>query len=134
MGSAKKCRSTGPIENGLDSFFAYEFLYLQAPFKIHAMIATLVHINVKPEFASLFIEATKENHLQSVRENGNFRFDVLQDVTNPAKFVLYEVFESEAAAAAHKETGHYLKWRDTVATWMAIPREGVKHTMLFPGK
>ncbi|MBI4677077.1 MAG: antibiotic biosynthesis monooxygenase [Elusimicrobia bacterium] len=28
------------------------------------------------------------------------------------RFVLYEAFESEDAAAAHKKTPHYLAWRD----------------------
>jgi autoinducer 2-degrading protein len=96
------------------------------------MTVTLVHVLVKPEFLEPFIEATRENHENSVREPGNLRFDILQDAGDPNKFVLYEAYESEAAAAAHKETAHYLKWRDTVINWMARPREGVKHTLLFP--
>lgn len=96
------------------------------------MTVTLVHVHVKPEFIKPFIDATRENHENSTKEPGNFRFDILQDTANPGKFVLYEAYASEAAAAAHKETSHYLKWRDTVAGWMAKPREGVKHTLLFP--
>lgn len=96
------------------------------------MLATLVHVYVKPEFVKAFIEATYENHKNSIKEPGNFRFDILQDAIDPNKFVLYEVYDSESLAAAHKETLHYLKWRDTVAPWMAKPREGVAHTMLFP--
>lgn len=96
------------------------------------MTATLVHVFVKPEYVARFIEATKHNHEQSVKEPGNLRFDILQDANDPAKFVLYEAYASEAAVAAHKETAHYLKWRDSVALWMAKPREGIKHTMLFP--
>ncbi|MBA4055807.1 MAG: antibiotic biosynthesis monooxygenase, partial [Marivirga sp.] len=49
-----------------------------------------------------------------------------------SKFVLYEAYVSEEAAAAHKQTVHYAKWRDTVASWMDRPREGVKHNLLFP--
>lgn len=98
------------------------------------MITTLVYVHVKPEFVDRFIEATQENHEHSVKENGNFRFDVLQDENDPTKFILYEVYESEQSAAAHKETLHYAKWRDTVATWMAEPRQGVRHKMLFPCK
>ena len=92
------------------------------------MTVTLVHVLVKPEFLNPFIEATRENHESSIREPGNLRFDILQDAGDPNKFVLYEAYESEAAAAAHKETPHYFKWRDTVMNWMAKPREGVKHT------
>ena len=88
------------------------------------MIVTIVHVWVSPQFVDMFIEATKENHESSIKEPGNFRFDVLQDDKDPSKFVLYEAYESDSAAAAHKETLHYLKWRDTVAPWMMKPREG----------
>ena len=96
------------------------------------MIVTLVYVQVKSEFVKVFIEATRENHENSVKENGNIRFDILQDASDPAKFVLYEAYTTEQAVAAHKETAHYLRWRDTVAPWMAKPREGVKHNLLFP--
>lgn len=98
------------------------------------MIATLVHVSVKPECIQAFISATEENHNESIGEPGNLRFDILQDASDSSKFVLYEAYENERVAAAHKETSHYLKWRDTVADWMAKPREGVKHAILFPNK
>jgi autoinducer 2-degrading protein len=96
------------------------------------MIVTLVHVWVKENFINEFIKVTIENHTQSVKEPGNLRFDILQDATNPAKFVLYEAYESEAAAAEHKENAHYLKWRDAVADWMMQPRQGVRHNIIYP--
>jgi len=96
------------------------------------MHVTLVHIKVKPECLEDFIEATRENHECSVREHGNRRFDVLQSVEDPCRFILYEVYESAEDAAAHKGTAHYQKWRDTVADWMAEPRVGVPYKCLFP--
>lgn len=96
------------------------------------MIATIVHVYVKKEYIEDFIKITKENHEGSIREKGNLRFDILQDSGDVGKFVLYEVYETEEAVAAHKETPHYLKWRETVAPWMERPREGIKHKLLFP--
>lgn len=96
------------------------------------MIVTLVHVEVKSEFISLFIDATRQNHECSIKEPGNFRFDILQDSQNPAKFILYEAYESEDAVAAHKQTDHYATWREVVGPWMAKPREGIRHQMLFP--
>ncbi|MEO1765820.1 antibiotic biosynthesis monooxygenase [Thiobacter aerophilum] len=96
------------------------------------MHVTLVHVHVKPEHVADFIAATRENHLASVAESGNLRFDVLQQAEDPTRFVLYEVFRDAAAAAAHKQTAHYLKWRDLVAPWMAEPRQGVAHHLLCP--
>jgi len=96
------------------------------------MIVTCVHINVKAEHAENFIKATLENHTQSVKEPGNLRFDLLQDAQDPFRFLIYEAYESEEASAAHKSTSHYLKWRDTVANWMAEPRRGVKYNIVAP--
>lgn len=96
------------------------------------MIVTIVNITVKPEYVEQFIAATLENHRGSVQEEGNFRFDVLQHRDDPTRFTLYEAYESEEAAARHKETAHYLKWRDTVSPWMAKPREGIPHRVIAP--
>jgi autoinducer 2-degrading protein len=96
------------------------------------MIATLVHVHVKPEFVEAFIEATRVNHENSIQEPGNLRFDILQDAQDTGKFILYEAYASEQNAIAHKETSHYFTWRDTVGPWMAQPREGIKHALLFP--
>lgn len=96
------------------------------------MPVTLVHVYVNAEFVPAFIEATRRNHELSIKEEGNLRFDILQDAADPCKFVLYEAYETEGAVAAHKETAHYMAWRDTVAPWMARPREGVRHKLLFP--
>jgi autoinducer 2-degrading protein len=96
------------------------------------MQVAMVYVQVKPEHISDFIAATRANHEASVRENGNRRFDVLQSVDDPAQFVLYEAYATAAAAATHKQTPHYLQWRDTVAPWLAVPRQGVAYNGLFP--
>ncbi len=96
------------------------------------MIVTCVYVYVKEEHIDDFIEASIENHNGTVKEPGNLRFDVLQSKDDPSKFLLYEAFESEEANAAHKKTEHYLKWRETVADWMAKPREGVPYNVIRP--
>ena len=96
------------------------------------MIVTMVHIWVKDQFVDDFIRATIDNHENTVKEPGNIRFDFLSDANDQTKFVLYEVFASEEAVATHKTTAHYLRWRDTVADWMAQPRQGLRHTAISP--
>ncbi len=96
------------------------------------MQVTIVHIRVKPEHVEEFIAATRTNHLGSVQEPGNLRFDVLRLGDDPNRFVLYEAYASAEDAQAHKNTSHYLRWRDTVAPWMAEPRKGVTYQGLFP--
>lgn len=96
------------------------------------MHVTLVHVYVAPEHVADFIAATRANHLASVQEPGNLRFDVLQSADDPTHVVLYEAYVDADAAAAHKQTAHYLAWRDAVAPWMTEPRKGVSYRGLFP--
>lgn len=96
------------------------------------MHVTIVHVEVLPEHIDEFIEASTENHLESVKEPGNLRFDLLKNQDYPNRFVLYEAYENESAAAAHKDTAHYLKWRERVAPWMTKPREGIRYNGLQP--
>ena len=96
------------------------------------MHTTIVHVYVKPESVDAFVAATEKNHRASVQEPENRRFDVLQDAADATKFILYEAYATAAGAVAHKETAHYLQWRETVAEIMAKPRQGIAHQGLFP--
>ncbi len=96
------------------------------------MHLTCVHIYVKKDFVEEFIVATRKNHTATRKEPGNTRFDIIQLENFAQKFVLYEVFESEEAAAFHKTTPHYLEWRDTVQDWMEQPRQGVRYKVIEP--
>lgn len=91
-----------------------------------------VHVHVRPEFVEAFKQATIENAANSVKEEGIARFDVIQQADDPTRFILVEVYKTVEASAAHKETAHYLKWRDAVAEMMAEPRQGVKYSNIFP--
>lgn len=96
------------------------------------MIVTCVYVHVKPDVVDQFIEATTANHRESVKEPGNLRFDLLQEDGDPNRFMIYEAYESAEAAAAHKNTAHYLAWRDAVQDFMAEPRKGVRYSILEP--
>lgn len=96
------------------------------------MILTCVYIHVKPESVTQFIEATTINRLSTRQESGNLRFDITQQANDPCQFMLYEVFESNEASDAHKNTSHYLIWRDTVKDFMAEQRYGVKYSIIEP--
>ena len=96
------------------------------------MLIVHVHVQVKPETVEAFKAASLENAQHSLQESGVARFDVVQQADDPTRFVLVEVYRNEDAPAKHKETAHYAKWRDTVASMMAEPRRSVKYRNLFP--
>jgi autoinducer 2-degrading protein len=102
------------------------------PTESQAMLIVHVHVHVLPEWVEQFKEATAANARQSLSEPGVARFDVVQQLDDPTRFVLVEAYRTADGAAAHKETTHYQMWRDTVAPMMAEPRSSVKCTNVFP--
>ena len=96
------------------------------------MIVVHVQVHVASDQVEAFREATLANARASVQEPGIARFDVLQRSDDPTRFVLVEVYRSAEAPARHKETAHYLRWRDAVATMMAAPRTSVRFDNVFP--
>jgi (4S)-4-hydroxy-5-phosphonooxypentane-2,3-dione isomerase len=91
-----------------------------------------VHVHVQPEHREGFIEAPLDNARNTIREPGNLRFDVLQELDDPNRFVIYEAYRDDAALAAHKASAHYARWAAAVNPWMAEIRRGVKLAPLFP--
>ena len=97
------------------------------------MLVLVVSIDVLPEHTDEFIAATLENARGSRTEPGNLRFDVLRAEDDPNHFTLYEVYASDEALAAHRESPHYQRWAAAAVPWMARPRTRVISRTLFFG-
>ena len=98
------------------------------------MHAIFVTIKIKPDFREQFKEASLGDSQGSVRdEPGCFRFDILEDKTDPNKFYLYEVYEDEDAhMTAHRNAPHYKKWRETVQDWFDGDTQAIPMNTVFP--
>lgn len=96
------------------------------------MLIIHVQVQVLPECVDAFKAATLANARASLQEPGITRFDVVQQIDDPTRFVLVEAYRTPDAPAAHKETAHYALWRDTVATMMVAPRTSTKFSNTFP--
>lgn len=97
-----------------------------------ALIIMQVHVHVLAEHLDAFVAATLDNAHHSVREPGVIRFDVLRHTDDPTRFSLIEIYRDAEAPLAHKQTAHYLRWRDAVASMMASPRTSVRYDSVFP--
>ena len=95
-------------------------------------VITHVHVTCVSGTEDEFAEASMANAASSVLEPGNLRFDVLRDKDEPNKFLLIEVYDNSNSAAAHKQTPHYLEWRQTVQEMMAEPRQAYTYVARFP--
>lgn len=96
------------------------------------MNIVLVYVHVKPECIEEFKAITRENARNSVAETGIARFDVIQQADEPTRFILIEVYRDSDAPVKHKETAHYLAWRDKAVGLMAEPRYSIKYQNIFP--
>ena len=96
------------------------------------MLIVHVFVHVKSESVDAFAAATRENARNSVQEPGVVRFDAIQQDDDPTRFVLMEIYRTPADPARHKETAHYLTWRDAVESMMAEPRRSVKYRAVAP--
>jgi (4S)-4-hydroxy-5-phosphonooxypentane-2,3-dione isomerase len=96
------------------------------------MLIVHVFVHVKPDAVDAFAAATLENARSSIREPGVVRFDVVQQDDDPTRFVLIEIYRAPADPARHKETAHYLAWRETVEPMMAEPRSSARFHAVFP--
>jgi quinol monooxygenase YgiN len=95
------------------------------------MFIVHVFVHVKDDQVEAFRSATVENASNSLKEPGVARFDVIQQMDDPTRFVLVEVYRTPDDPGRHKETAHYQKWRDTVADMMAEPRTSIKYNNVF---
>ncbi len=96
------------------------------------MLVVHVFIHIKQEYLEAFKKACIENASRSIKEPGIARFDFIQQIDDPERFVLVEVYRSDDAPARHKETEHYKKWRDTVEDMMAEPRYSITYENIYP--
>jgi quinol monooxygenase YgiN len=96
------------------------------------MLIVHVFVHVKADQVEAFKAATLENARHSLQEPGIARFDVLQQLDDPTRFVLAEAYRTPDDPARHRETAHYNTWRATVESMMAEPRTPVRFANAFP--
>ena len=88
---------------------------------------THVHVHVVDGSEDAFLAASRTNAENSRREPVVTRFDVLQEIADPTRFLLVEGYVSEDAVAAHRQTDHYAAWRAEVEAMMAEPRHPTRY-------
>lgn len=67
-----------------------------------------VEFDIKPGAMPAFLDAARADAQGSVgNEPGCRRFDILTDPTVPDRVNFYEIYDDEAALAAHREMPHF---------------------------
>jgi autoinducer 2-degrading protein len=74
-----------------------------------------VQATIKSESLRQFLDASSANGRSSVRtESGCQRFEVFHDSVNPLRIGFTEIYDDDAALAAHGETEHFSTWLNAV--------------------
>jgi len=94
------------------------------PLHIHA-----VDLDIVPAEIDKYLAALKENGAASVKEPGCREFDITVSQKDPNHVFIFEVYDSAAAAQAHRETEHFKKYagitKDMVAKREVRPLSSV---------
>jgi (4S)-4-hydroxy-5-phosphonooxypentane-2,3-dione isomerase len=97
------------------------------------MFVLVVSLRVKPGKDRQFLAAIEANAAASRRdEPGCRRFDVLRDNDDPQRYLLYELYDDEAAFQAHRAMPHFPVWRRAAAECVD-EQVNTATTLLFSG-
>ena len=83
------------------------------------MFVNAVDLDIVPAERENYLAAIKENGAAAAKEPGCRRFDILNLASDPNHFLLYEVYDNEAAFKAHRETEHFKKYMATTGKMVA---------------
>ena len=96
------------------------------------MHVVLVLVTVRAELLEEFESALVHNARESVaRDTGCVRFDVSQHYDDPTRWVLYEVYDSPDAHAAHRRSPHVLAY-DAVASRALVDKTVIRASGTYP--
>lgn len=89
-------------------------------------IAIVPHFTVKPEFVDAFLARSQVHRDNCLKlEAGCRLFDILTVDDTPGKVFFYEVYEDEAAVAAHRATPHLQEFRADTEPMLASREVGL---------
>jgi quinol monooxygenase YgiN len=74
---------------------------------------------VHEEHLAAFRRRLLSHAATSREEPGCLRFDVYQETSRPAMFLLFEIYRDAAALEAHRGSAHFADFRRDVDGWVA---------------
>jgi (4S)-4-hydroxy-5-phosphonooxypentane-2,3-dione isomerase len=77
------------------------------------------HLETRDDVVDLFRERIlRHARITLDAEPGCQRFDVHQEASRSTLFLLIEIYNDEAALEAHRQSPHYLQFREDVKDWV----------------
>ena len=95
------------------------------------MIYVVATLTVKPETRAELIAGATKCIAETRKEAGCIAYDMHESVTDPAKFVFVEQWDSTEALVPHGASDHMRAWRKIVKECMSAP---AKIEVITPAK
>jgi quinol monooxygenase YgiN len=93
----------------------------------------VMHVDFVPRRAAEGLVALHQYEVDSRKDDGNSRVEVLQELAQPNHFIIEEVWRNRAAFDAHLGAPHTRAFRDTIQALIGSPFD-VRLTRLAPEK
>lgn len=78
--------------------------------------AVIVEAEIDPNRMAEFLQLIQTNAVESRKEPGCLRFDVLRSQESPNRFFFYELYQNVQAVDHHKKQPHYNLWAEFKAS------------------
>ena len=80
------------------------------------MLAVFVDFEINLTSLDAFLTIMEKNASDSLaNEVGCHQFEIAQDLQNPTKIFLYELYDDEVTFELHKKASHYLEFNDAIS-------------------
>ena len=92
------------------------------------------YVEIMPSAVAAGATALKRYRNASRREDGNLRFDVLQEIARPNRFAIVEAWKGKAALDAHAIAAGTLQFRDELKAIADAPYDERVNNALYVGQ
>ncbi len=83
------------------------------------MVIVAGTVEIKPELVEEAKQLTNKVSAATQAEEGCITYQFYSDLSNPSTFLVFEVWESEAALAAHFKTEHMAEFQPQLPKYLA---------------
>jgi (4S)-4-hydroxy-5-phosphonooxypentane-2,3-dione isomerase len=101
------------------ALFLLPMRHHQAVAQSGPLLVNVVEYDIVPGQIDAYIAALKENATASVQEPGCREINILLSQKDPNHVLIFEVYDDNAAAQAHRETDHFKKYAATIKDMVA---------------
>ena len=91
------------------------------------MICVIADLTLHPGTGGEFFAAARRMIDATRAEEGCIRYDLMQDIDNPARVTFVEEWQSREALAAHFEAAHMTEWRAASSPHLAARAVKILH-------